>query len=410
MVVARALGPSGRGDVALLLAIPALTSYLASLGAQEANANLGGSEPHLLPKLVANSVLLAGVLGTAAAGLVAAAVALEPAIGGEVDRGLLWLSLATVPVLLLRLYLNLLIQSSYRFKATNQAWIVGPALTASVNTVLALTGVLSVGSALGIWILGQIAGCLILLRTALREFGIARVDVALARRSLGFGVRIHVGRFMEVGNYRGDQWLIGSLVGSRELGLYSVAVAWAELLFYVPGVIVLLQRPDLVRAPTPAAAAAIAARVFRRAAYLALGAGLVLLVAAPVLCTVAFGDAFAGSVDDLRVLALGALGIVALELLNNALVSQRRPLLVAATSGSAFVTTIVLDLLLIPSLGGLGAAIATSVAYSVGGVVAAIVFTRALHARAADLVPRPQDLGWYWRKVRSGWAAARQGT
>ena len=53
---------------------------------------------------------------------------------------------------------------------------------------------------------------------------------------------------MGVGNYRADQWIVGSIAGARELGLYSVAVAWAELLFYLPGVISLLQRPDLVRA------------------------------------------------------------------------------------------------------------------------------------------------------------------
>ena len=53
---------------------------------------------------------------------------------------------------------------------------------------------------------------------------------------------------MLLGNYRLDQWFVGAIAGSRELGLYSVAVAWAEALWYLPTALASVQRPDLVRA------------------------------------------------------------------------------------------------------------------------------------------------------------------
>ncbi len=53
---------------------------------------------------------------------------------------------------------------------------------------------------------------------------------------------------MLFGNYRADQWILGVIAGSTELGLYSVAVAWSEVLFFLPTTLVAVTRPDLVRA------------------------------------------------------------------------------------------------------------------------------------------------------------------
>lgn len=397
LIIARALGASGRGDVALLIAIPTLMTQIASISVHEANANLGGSDPKLCSRLATNSVVLAGFLGVAAAALVVGFVELVPAAGGEVERHWLWVSLLAIPVIMLRYYLRLLLQSAYSYAPTNQAWVAGPVTTLTVNGVMAVTGTITVGSAISVWIAGQVLGVLILMRAAHKQFGFGPADLALARRALAFGARTHLGRFMQVGNYRADQWLIGTMVGSKELGIYSVAVAWAELLFYVPGVIVAIQRPDLVRARTPETAAGIAARVLRRAMFLAVAAGAGLFLAAPVLCETIFGQEFTSSVDDLRILSLAAVGIVALELLTNALVAQNFPGRAAAAIGVAFVATISLDLLLIPSHGGLGAAIATTSAYTLGAVAAVYLFRKALRGKLRDLVPGLKDLRWYAR-------------
>jgi O-antigen/teichoic acid export membrane protein len=163
-------------------------------------------------------------------------------------------------------------------------------------------------------------------------------------------------------------------------------------------VLVLVQRPDLVRA-TPSEAVRRALRVCRVGFVLSGAAAVVMLIVAPFLCAGVFGERFHGSIDDLRVLSLGAFGIVAFELLRNALTAQRKPMLGSAAVGVAFVLTVALDVLLIPRYGGLGAAIATSAAYTCGGVAAGLIFARAMHARLAELAPRLDDLQWLRRKA-----------
>jgi O-antigen/teichoic acid export membrane protein len=400
LIVARALGPVGRGDIAFLIAIGIIASNVAAFGIQEANANIGGAERARRPALATNSLVLAILFGGFAAGSVAALAAAFPAVGGDVERGLLWFALFTVPILVVKLYLMFLVQAEYAFGVTNLAWIVGPSTTVLANGSLALAGRLSVATAIAAWAAGQSLGVAILLRYIERRAGFALPDLSLAVRSLRFGIKSHIGRFMALGNYRVDQWFLGSMSGSRELGLYSVAVAWAEVLFYVPGVLVMIQRPDLVRASREEAAR-LATRVFRVALVLALVAAAVLIAAAPFLCTTIFGEEFRGAVDDLRVLALSAFGIVALELLASALTAQRQPLLGTAAIGVAFAATIVLDLVLIPRHGGLGAAIATSAAWTLGGIVVALLFTRALSTRLGALMPRGTEVGWLWHALRA---------
>ena len=403
LIVARVLGPTGRGDVAFLIAVATMTGQLAGLSISEANGNLAGTQPRLRPALATNSLLFSLGLGAAAAVLVAGVVGIFPAVGGEASRTLLWVVLASVPLVIVRVYLSFLVQADYAFAITNLAWISGPSTTLVTNGLLAVIGGLTVGSAIAAWIAGQALGVALLAVYVARHAGFGRADPATARRALAFGAKTHVSRFLTVGNYRGDQWLLGSIAGSRELGIYSVAVAWAEALYYLPGVLVLIQRPELVRA-TRAEAAVFAARVFRAAIVLAglLAAGLI--VAAPILCVTVFGDEFGGAVSELRVLALAAFGIVAVELLSGALIAQRRPLRASAAVGVAFVLSVTLNLVLIPLEGGLGAALARTLAYSAGGFAAALIFTRTLRGRPRDLLPRGTEIPWLVGKFRRRFA------
>ncbi len=393
LIVARALGPVGRGDVAFLITVATMTGQLASISVQEALSNLAGKEPALRPRLAGTAVVLSIVLGLAGGLVVVGAVSLFPAVGGEVDRALLYITLASLPLVIVRVYFSFMLQADYAFVITNAAWVSGPATTALTSAILGILGVLTVGIAVGAWIAGQALGVIIMSIYVFRHAGFGRPDPALARRTLGFGVRLHGSRLMEVGTYRGDQWLVGSISGSRELGVYSVAVAWAEALFYLPGVLTLVQRPDLVRA-TREGAVTLVSRVFRVAVVLAATAAAVLIVIAPILCVTIFGADFEGAVSELRLLALAAFGICATVLLSGALISQNHPLAATAIGLVTFVSTMVASVLLIPLHGGEGAALARTLAYTLGGVAAMLIFKRVLGGRPRDLVPRRSDLDW----------------
>jgi O-antigen/teichoic acid export membrane protein len=401
LIVARALGPDGRGSVAFVLTMAMLVSQLSNLGVQTAVMNFGGAERRLLPKLAGTSIALSLVLSALAVGVVAALVELFPAVGGHVDAGTRWIALGCVPALVLSYYLYMLVLVEYRFAIGNAVLLIAPVASVAANAGLASAGVLTVRAAVVSWAAGQLLGLLLLVWYVHRRLGgFGRADRRLAGRMIGFGIKTHAGQIGMVGNYRLDQWLLGSISGARALGLYSVAVAWAEVLFFLPNALATVQRPDLVRADR-AEASRQASIGFRAGAVLTLVSAVVMIGAAPFLCVTVFGSAFEGSVRDLRILALGAFGIAAIKQLGAALTSQNRPLLETAGILAAFAVTAVTDILLIPSHADLGASIASTVSYSAGGLAMAVLFVRALGGRPSDLVPRRSDLRWCWAAIRS---------
>lgn len=408
LIVARVLGPEGRGSVAFLTAIAWFTSNLATMGVQEANANLAGSEPQSRRALATNSIGFALLFGAGAAVSLTVLIAVFPAVGGDSTSELRWLTFLSLPVLILAVYLRFLMQADYAFRITNAAWTITPLANVTVNGLLAALGLLSVGTAVATWVVGQTLATIVLVwYVARRLAGFGAPDLALARRTLSFGLKSHGGRILLLGNYRLDQWLVGAIAGPTQLGLYSVAVAWAESLWYLPTTLASVQRPDLVRA-RPADAASQSALGFRSAVIVTSVLAAIMVVAAPFLCTTIFGSDFEGSVVMLRVLLIGVFGIIALKLFGNALTAQRRPLLASTAISVGFATTVVLDVMLIPPYGGLGAALASALAYTVGGFAIAIIFVRALRGHPGDLVPRGSDVVWLWRRVRSSLSRADQ--
>ena len=401
LIVSRALGPTGRGDVVFLTTIAYLVSSLATVGVQESNVNVAGSHPHLRRALATNSIILSLVFGLIAMGAVALLVLLVPAAGGGSTTELLALTLASLPGLVLSTNLRFLIQGDYGFAVTNLVWVLPAIINISINGLFALAGSLTVDVAVVTWISGQLLGTAILVwYVARRSVGFGRPSLEVARGTLGFGLKSHIGRVMLLGNYRLDQWILGGIAGATELGLYSVAVAFAEALFLLPTALSAVQRPDLVRA-SESEAVRRTAFIFRGSLVITLAGALLLVLLAPVLVLKLFGDEFEGSIVDLRILALGAFGIVALKQIGNALTARQLPTRASFGIGFAFVATIVLDILLIPKFSGVGAALASSISYTLGGLLILALFTQALDGRVLDFVPRPSDFAEVWRRFRA---------
>src|SRR5215210_825368 len=186
LIVSRVLGPAGRGNVAFLTAIAYFVSNLSTIGVQEANANLGGSEPRLRRSLATNSVFFAVIFGLAAAGLLTGLIAVFPSVGGSSSTGLRWLTFSALPVIILGIYLRVLVQADYGFRITNVAWLITPIANVAVNGLLAVLGILTVGTAVATWIAGQaMATVLLTSYVARRLAGFGKPSLELRRRALG---------------------------------------------------------------------------------------------------------------------------------------------------------------------------------------------------------------------------------
>lgn len=402
LVLARALGPSGRGTIAFLTVTALVLARLTALGVPSATIVFAAQRREARPALL--STLTAFTAGSALAGgglvfgLLAAVPAARPI---DADAALLAAFVAgTLVAALVEAGYTFLLGCS-RFRQHALVTASAPWLYAVILAVVELTRGLEVGSAAVAWIVANAAWAALLLAASARGVGFGRPSVELIVESLRFGIRAWAGGLARFLNFRVDQVLMGFLASEAALGIYATAVNAAEVLLYVPGVVATALVPLAARSDAVDRGEQ-ALRVFRMTTLLTLGSLVVAATAGAALIPVAFGERFTGAVTPFLILLPGALGFAAMRIFSSALVAASLPTRSSLGPLVALVVGIVADIALIPPFGASGAAVASTVAFAAGGAVAMCAFRGAAPFGVSAVTPRPSDVSALWKVVGRG--------
>ncbi len=388
-IIARWLGPEGKGLLALGLLVPNMLGILLNGGIGVANVYFVGSRRLDVPELTANSVgcaLLATVLGVGIVGGLVATGWLEVLVPG-VPTWLVLLAMVELPFGLFRIYFSTILQGLQRIVTINVVNLVQGALT------LALTALLVIGLQAGLLgallaYLGASAVSSIVMGALLRRDGgvfMPGGDISVIRSTLSFGLRGHIGNMLQFFNYRLDMFVVNYFLDPVGVGIYSVSVRFAELLWYLPNAVGFVifpkaaaTKPEVMNTFTP--------RVFRITLGLtALGALGLMLLGRPLIQFV-YSSAFMGAYVPMLVLLPGVVLLGGAKVLTNEIAGRGYPHYNSINSGLALVLTVVLDLVLIPRYGVFGAALASSIAYTVN-FFAAIAFYLVVSRRTGKASP-----------------------
>jgi O-antigen/teichoic acid export membrane protein len=393
LLLARALPPGERGAVAFVTVSALVISSLASFGAAEATKVFAARRSPARASLLSNVVLASsvGALGggaLAVAALVAAA-AVRPSGVGSLELAAI---VAGALVGAVGLAAAAFLQGCSRFAGYARVLAAGPWVYAVLLAgIWIATGGLTVGRAVVAWVIAQAVAAAALCGAAARGQGFGRPDGPLLRESLRFGVRAWLGGLAHLLNARVDQLLLGLLASQAALGTYAVAVNGSEVLFYLPSAVATALLPVVAGSGTSAGVEQ-TLRVFRAVMLITTIAVVVAAALGPFLLPVVFGHAYAGSVEPFLWLLPSAFGFAASAVFSNALLASGAPARSSLGPVTALVVGVSLDLVLIPSLGATGAAIAASVALLCGGTAAAVAYGARAGLRPAALIPRRDDV------------------
>ncbi|MGI8984557.1 MAG: oligosaccharide flippase family protein [Acidimicrobiales bacterium] len=390
---ARALGPEGRGTLAAILVPVTLAPQLASLGlgAYATREVARGRSVRVVFGSLAVPLLVmsALIMGTSAivADLIAGG---RPLVRHYVQIGLLLSPLGLFSGLLMNIAVGL-----ERWRLLVTARIISPLVWTGGVVALYASGHLDVTSAVIVTLAGSIAAVVPLARLAMT--GRPRVERDIIRKGIPFGIKTWLGGLSALANVRLDQLLMARLVDASELGLYVVAVTVATF-----ATSILIGAVTTVIAPRIAAGdsgiAAMASRVtIALMSAMALGLGLV----SPFLVPLVFGKGFADAVPLAQVLLVGSVPFTGAYVLGTILVYSNHPGRAASADILAAVLTGIGLILLLPSMGAMGAAIVSFAAYSVSFVLVLIWTSRSLGLRFSDLVVVTRaDLAVLWQAAR----------
>ncbi|MGI8330311.1 lipopolysaccharide biosynthesis protein [Actinomadura scrupuli] len=404
IVIARTLGPQGRGGYAVLVTIAATAVTLGHLSIDASHTSLwANARARDFAAIATNSLLFGVVAGTlAAAASAIAVVALGPGIVPVPGYGMLALALLAIPCNLTVFYLNTVLVLRERIEAVNWSGVLAVCVPCVLLLVLAALGHPTLGSVVGLWTLSAAVPLAVLIpavRPRLRDR-----DLALARRALGIGLRYHIGSTSLFLLLRADILILNAFAPAAAVGLYAVAVTLVELTRVGADAIAQVILSEQMDGDHDIAAA-LTARITRLNVLLAVGSTGLMCAAAPLLIPVVYGAAFGASVGPLLGLAPGLIALSLTRMISAFLLRLNRPVLRSGTAVVALVVNVALNLLLIPRYGIMGCAVASSVSYCALAGLYVLWFRKATGTPVRRLVPGRAELR-YFADTWAGWRAS----
>jgi O-antigen/teichoic acid export membrane protein len=376
VVIARELGPTGRGLYAVAATLGAIGAQVGNLGLHSSNIYYVAKDRALLPALIGNTlaVVLVSALVAAFTGM---AFVFWPK-GSPVHGTLLLLALASVPFGLAYLLTQGLLLGVNEVRAYNNIEWVGKIFALTLICILALVHGATVELFFGATLLSVMASFVwALLRLRRVSTEPPKLSLAVFRQSLGVGVRAYTIAFFGFLLLRIDLLMVKYMLGATEAGYYSISQVLAENTMMFPVVIGLLLFPKLSALREREERLQLANKAVLVTGALMLPAVVIAALAAAPIISIAFGRNFLPAVPPFAWLMPGTyfLGIetVMVQLLN----SDGFPPIIAAAWIADTIVNVAVNFWAIPRYGITGASIVSSVCYFLMFlVVSAVVWKR----------------------------------
>jgi O-antigen/teichoic acid export membrane protein len=366
VILARSLGPSGRGELAALLLWPSMLVLVGSLGVGDGITYHGARGTAPVGTLVGSTLAISVAQSVVLVGIGALIIPLVFADYGGSTLVVAYVLLAYIPASLLAHNLMWVLTGLQRF-----GWFQWLRFSVILATAVVLVGLrladsLDVTSAaityLAVTMVALIATAVPVAR--MRRSAL-RPSFSLVRQLLAFGIRSQLSNVSSVLNERLDQLLISIFLAPARLGLYVIAVTLTSATGLVGTSVAVVALP-VVAKHQPGHRRTEAARRFVGATILASALlTLPLLVFTPSLIGLFFGPDFVSAANVSRVLLVAAIAFSTSRALGSVLKAIGRPLDPGLAELFALAATVIGLATLLPALGLMGAALASLVAYGV---------------------------------------------
>lgn len=379
VIAARALGADGRGELAAILTLTYMASWVFALGSPAVGAYFQARMPDDAPRLVGTwlVVLLPAGLVALAAGELALPALFAAQSDAAIDSARVFLLI--VVVLVLGEFFLALLLGAHQFFLYNVLRMSAPIAVALVYIALWALDEMTVRSALAAFAAVNVTVLAGLGLYVVRAYGVARPSRELARTTLSYGLRAHLTTLGEQANARLDLLVLPAFLAASAVGLYSVATNVSWIIVSVAGALRLIVLPkaarDTVRAPTTVIRSAQATL-----ALALVGCAVLAVLAEPALELV-YGQEFGEASGALRLLLPGCAVYAVATVFGAGLAALGRPLTAAAAQAAGLLITLVGLLVLLPGNGIETAAAISSSAYAVVFVATVVLYRRATGLR-----------------------------
>lgn len=214
----------------------------------------------------------------------------------------------------------------------------------------------------------------------------------MSKRLFKYGAASFLFNLAVVMVFRVEVFIVNQLVGLEELGKYAVAVTFAEMILILPssiGTALFAHFPTL----HSAAQVELLKKTCRSVIAITGTICILLAIISPMLVTILVGEQYVGAIAPLRSMLPGLVAMATAYVFANYFAGTGHPILGAGVFGVGLIVKIGLNYLLVPPLGIVGAALASSVAYVAIAFAFYVILSQKQRVTAASLfIPTFDDI------------------
>ena len=376
IVIARSLGPTGRGIYGLATSTGLLFAAFAGLGISYAGIYLAGQKRFDRQVLLSNTLAWALAISSLWIAGVILIRAFNPNFFDTLGEGQLAVAvMGGGVILLIAIAKDFLLAHGDLWAFNAVQFMESVSRLAFILAVLVLLG-LTDTAAVGAWFFALLA------TAGLAVFSLARyarilpaVNIKALTAQVSYGIRGYMGYVFQAANHRLDVFFVAFFVGPAAVGYYAVGFGVAELLWEIPLALgtVLFPKGAALDARTNSR---IAASICRRTLFLTAMGVIVLLALGRFVIMGLYGSEFLPSLTPFYILLPSALFYTIHKVLGSSLAGQGVPQATLYGGILSVPVMVALNVILLPQIGIKGAAIASDVAYAINAGVVLFIFWR----------------------------------
>lgn len=245
IVIARALGPAGRGLYAAALAIGMLGVQFGNFGLSASNTYYLAQEPKLLRAVLGNTLLASMGIGSCGAVSVWSFFHLFPSYA-IVPSALLVIGLIWVPVGLTYMLCQSMLLALHQVTEYNLIELTNRSVALMLIGVIVTKRLVTPESTLIAVLSGQVVGTVWSYSRLLRCFeGLPRPSLGILREHLRISFKAYVILFLSFMVLKADTLLVKWILGAEQTGYYSIAASMADYVLLLPTTIGMILFPKL---------------------------------------------------------------------------------------------------------------------------------------------------------------------
>ena len=377
VLIARTYGPSVNGIYAITMLLPGLLAAFLNLGMAPANVYYLGKREYSALAVFKTNLQIGSII--AFVGLIGGSVLIlyqqELFIGAS--KFMLFLALLILPISLIRGFLSSIFIGLQQFKEFNITVISQPFVALLFVATIVILGINNIYLLILANLLGELASLILALFFLKRYLKFENRKKYKVKTAIGYGYKAHLSNILAYVNYKADIFLVNLFTGPSFTGIYVIAVALSERLWMLSKAVSTVALPRLSELHEDEEKRKKLTPLLTRLTLFAttIAAGILALIAYPFIVLV-FGIKFEPSAYALFLLLPGVVAGAGSRILFNDIAARGRPELNMYVSVFTLAINILGNIWLIPLYGILGAAFATTVAYSFNFILGLYIYWR----------------------------------